>query len=120
MRDIIAPGFAENRKSFKGQNSKNKEVVTRIFHQENVQPKVETLSSEQIINQAREAKQNREQSRVKREQAEKVKLERIEKDGKLQEPKKGNTTDTTDLKGGHPENRANSKRRQSQKADRCC
>ena len=104
VRDIIAPGFAENKKSFKGQNSKNKEVVTRIFHQENVQPKVETRSSEQIINQAREAKQNREQSRVKREQAEKVKLERIEKEGKLQEPKKGNTTGTTDLKGGHPEN----------------
>ncbi len=104
VRDIIAPGFAENKKSFKGQNSKNKEVVTRIFHQENVQPKVETLSSEQIINQASQAKQNREQNRVKREQAEKVKLEKIEKEGKLVEPKKGNSIGTTDLKGAHPEN----------------
>ncbi len=107
VRDIIAPGFAENKKSFKGQNSKNKDEVTRIFHQENVQPKVETLSSEQIINQAREAKQNREQNRVKREQAERVKLEKIEKDGKLQEPKKGNTIGTTDAKSAHPENDSN-------------
>lgn len=104
VRDIIAPGFAENKKSFKGQNSKNKEVITRIFNQEKVNPKVETLSSEQIINQARESKQNREQNRVKRGQAEKVKLEKIEKEGKLQEPKKGNTIGTTDIQSAHPEN----------------
>lgn len=104
VRDIIAPGFAENRKSFKGQNSKNKEVITRIFNQEKVHPKVETLSSEQIINQAHQAKQNREQNRVKREQAEKVKLEKIEKEGKLQEPKTGNTIGTTDIKSAHPDN----------------
>ncbi|HSE41501.1 MAG TPA: DUF6600 domain-containing protein [Acidobacteriota bacterium] len=89
VRDVIAPGFAEKQKAFKGQNSKNKEVVTRIFHQENVKPRVETLSSEQIIKQAREASQQREQSRKKIEQAEKEKLIRIEKEGKIQEPKSG-------------------------------
>jgi len=103
VREIIAPGFAEKQKAFKGQNSKNKEVVTRIFHQENVAPKVETLSSEQIINQAREASQKREQNRKKIEQAEKEKLERIEKEGKIKEPKKEENTGKTDLKGGHPE-----------------
>jgi len=97
VRDIIAPGFAENKKSFKGQNSKNKEVVTRIFHQENVQPKVETLSSEQIINQAHQASQQREQGRKKIEQAEKEKLIRIEKEGKIQEPKGGNLKSGNEL-----------------------
>ena len=105
VRDIIAPGFAEKQKAFKGQNSKNKDVVTKIFHQENVAPKVETLSSEQIINQAREARQNREQGRIKREQAEKAKLERIEKEGKIQQPKKEQVTGKSDLKGGRPESR---------------
>jgi hypothetical protein len=94
VRDIIAPGFAEKQKAFKGQNSKNKEAVTKIFHQENVEPKVEKLSSEQIINQAREAKRNREQNRIKIEQVEKEKLDRIVKEGKLQEPEKDNLKDT--------------------------
>ncbi len=88
VRQIIAPGFAEKQQAFKGQNSKNKEVVSRIFRQENVQPRVDTLSSDQIINQAREASQNREQSRIKRETAEKEKLMKIEKEGKIKEPKK--------------------------------
>ena len=88
VRQIIAPGFAEKQKEFKGQNSRNKEVVSRIFRQENVQPKVETLSSEQIIKQANEASQKRAQSRNKIEQAEKEKLIAIEKEGKVQEPKK--------------------------------
>jgi hypothetical protein len=88
VRQIIAPGFAEKQQAFKGQNSKNKEVVSKIFRQENVQPRVDTLSSDQIINQAREASQNREQSRIKRETAEKEKLMKIEKEGKIKEPKK--------------------------------
>lgn len=88
VRETIAPGFAEKQKEFKGQNSRNKEVVSRIFGQEKVQPKVETLSSEQVINQAREASQKREQSRQQIEQAQKEKLIRIEKEGKVQEPKK--------------------------------
>jgi uncharacterized protein DUF6600 len=92
VRDVIAPGFAEKQKTFKGQNSKNKDVVSRIFHQENVAPKVENLSSDQILNQARETSQKREQNRVKLEQAEREKLVRIEKEGKLQEPVKEKNT----------------------------
>jgi Family of unknown function (DUF6600) len=88
VRDIIAPGFAEKHQQFKGQNSRNKEVVSRIFHQENVKPKIETLTTEQINNQAGKARQNRELSRKKIEQVQQEKLIRIEKEGKVQEPKK--------------------------------
>ncbi|OGL47743.1 MAG: hypothetical protein A2161_19965 [Candidatus Schekmanbacteria bacterium RBG_13_48_7] len=88
VREIIAPGFAEKNKQFKGQNSRNKEVVSRIFHQENVKPKIETVSTKQIINQARKTSQNREQNRKKLEQAQQEKLIRIEKEGKVKEFKK--------------------------------
>lgn len=84
VRDIIAPGFAEKQKPFKGQDSRNKEAVAKIFHQENVAPKVETLTSEQIAKQASEASRNREQNRIKREQAEKGKLDQIQKESKAQ------------------------------------
>ena len=67
VRDIIAPGFAEKQKGFKGQNSKNKEAVSKLFHQENVAPKVETVSAEQIAKHSREASLTREQNRTKRE-----------------------------------------------------
>jgi hypothetical protein len=87
VRDILAPGFVEKRKEFKGQNSKNKEAVSGIFGQENVQPKIETLSSEQVINQANLAMQNRDQSRNVLGQAAKDKLIRFEKDKKIQETK---------------------------------
>ncbi len=100
VRDMIAPGFAEKQKAFKGQNSKNKEAVSRIFHQENVQPKVENVSAEQILNQARDASQKREQSRKKIEQAEKEKLVRIEKEGKIKEPRNDKNAAETNLKGG--------------------
>ena len=87
VRDILAPGFVEKRKEFKGQNSKNKEVVSGIFGQEDVQPKIETLSSEQVINRANLAMQNRDQSRSVLGQAAKDKLIRFEKDKKIQETK---------------------------------
>lgn len=91
VREIIAPGFAEKQKPFKGQNSRNREIVAKIFRQEKVEPKVETLTSEQIINEARKAKQDREQSRTLRAKAEKEKLQRIEKEGRIHEPEqKGN------------------------------
>ena len=87
VRNIIAPGFAEKRKAFKGQNSRNKDVVSKIFQQEKLTPKIENLSSEQIINQARSASQKRKQSRKKIQLAEKEKLVRFEKEGKFKEPK---------------------------------
>jgi hypothetical protein len=93
VRDIIAPGFAEKQKEFKGENSKNKDVVTKIIHPDKVAPKVETLSSEQIIKQAREVSQKREQGRKQIEQVEKEKLIKIEKEGKIKEPKKEPASD---------------------------
>lgn len=102
VRDIIAPGFAEKQKGFKGQDSRNKEAVTRIFQQENVPPKTETLSTEQIMKQAREASQNRQLSRKKIEQTEKEKLIRIEKEGKVQEPGKGQGAGEKNLQSSPP------------------
>jgi hypothetical protein len=112
VRDIIAPGFAEKQKAFKGQDSKNKEVVGRIFHQENVAPKVETLTSEQIANQAREASRTREQNRIKRDQVEKDKLDQIQKKSKVQEPQ---NEQGKDQKSGQDVNPALQNENQKQK-----
>ena len=87
VRNIIAPGFAEKQKAFKGQNSRNKDVVSKIFQQEKVAPRVEKITSAQIIDQARATHQKREQSRRTIALAEKEKLVKIEKQGKLKEPK---------------------------------
>ena len=114
VRDIIAPGFAEKQKTFKGQNSKNKDAVSRIFQQENVQPKIENLSSDQIIKQAHASSLKRDQNIAKRGQAEQVKLEDIEKKGNLQEGKKENNKNRPDLKGGHTESKGLHKEVQKQ------
>jgi len=62
------------------QSAGNKEVLTGVFQQKNVAPRVEKVSSEQVLKQAREASLSREESRNKRDQLETEKLEKIEKE----------------------------------------
>ena len=87
VREVIAPGFVEKRREFKGQASGNKDAVSKVFGQESVPPKVEALPSRQIMDQANAARQNRDQMRAKENQANKDKLARIEREGKVKAPK---------------------------------
>jgi hypothetical protein len=61
--------------------------VSKVFGQESAPPKVEAVPSKQIIDQANAARQNRDQMRAKLDQANKDKLARIEKEGKVKPPK---------------------------------
>ena len=87
VRQVIAPGFVEKKREFKGQASGNRDAVSKVFGQESVPPKVEAVPSRQIIDQANAARQNRDQMRAKLDQANKDKLARIEKEGKVKPPK---------------------------------
>lgn len=93
VRNVIAPGFAEKQKVFKGEKSKNKVVIDRIFKQENVRPKVETVSSDVLIEKARVAKKDRDEKRSVVLQREKQKVEKVEKEGKIRAPKKVQETE---------------------------
>lgn len=88
VRDIIAPGFAEKQKDFKGQNSRNRDAVARIFHQENVPPRLMTLSAQQVGERARKAGQDRLVGKKALARSAQDRLTRIEKQGKFKEPKK--------------------------------
>lgn len=99
VRQVIAPAFAEENRQFKGNNSKIKAPVAKIFRQENVQPRVETLSKEQVINSAREVQKNREQKRIQNMETAKQRTEQLKKEGKIVEPRK----DAGPLKQEKPE-----------------
>jgi hypothetical protein len=87
VRNVIAPGFAEARKAFRGQNSKNEEGVTRLFNQEHARPKMETLSSQEVISRAHQAELKRENARQQRLEVAKAKVAGAEKKGVIREPK---------------------------------
>lgn len=103
VREVIAPGFAEKQKSFKGQNSTNKEEINRLFHQEKVPPKVQTLSPDQVIKQEREARQSREQMKAKRDKDATDQLIRIENEGKIRKPSKEPDGNRNDLRQNGPD-----------------
>lgn len=92
VKEVIAPSFAEKQKPFKGTGSKNRDVVTKIFHQENVSPRTETLTSDQVVNRGIEVKKYHEQQRTQRVEAAKTKVDTVEKEGRIREPKKENPT----------------------------
>lgn len=74
VRNVIAPAFAEKQKSFVGMKSSNEKAVSRVFRQENKQPKIETVSQEVVINKAKESNKKRDEERTKvtRQEIEKV------------------------------------------------
>ncbi len=87
VNEVIAPAFAEKQKPFKGERSKNKQEVSKIFHQENTPPRVENLTSDEIINRGRQSKANRDQQRAQRAEAATQEVQRVEKEGKIRGPK---------------------------------
>ena len=88
VREVIAAGFAEKRRDFKGTSSRNRDAVVGIFRQERAQPRLETLSAEQVGERVRQAGQSRAQGRKALAWSAREKLLRIEKQGKFKEPKK--------------------------------
>ncbi|WAC08028.1 MAG: hypothetical protein OS130_02180 [Thermodesulfobacteriota bacterium] len=88
VRQVIAPAFAEEQRQFKGLNSKIQGPVSRIFKQENVPPRVETHSSDQVIDQAREVQKKREQKRIQNMETAKQRTEQLKKEGRIGEPGK--------------------------------
>jgi hypothetical protein len=85
--EVIAPAFAEKQKTFKGEQSKTKGDVNKIFRQENTPPRVENLSSEEVINRARQSKANRDQQRAQRAETATQEIQKVEKEGKIRGPK---------------------------------
>ena len=64
VKNVIAPAFAEKQRAFKGEKSKNKDAIARVFKQENKAPKIQTVDTQTVIRQADEAKKNRDNKRV--------------------------------------------------------
>jgi hypothetical protein len=102
VRQVIAPAFAEEQRQFKGLNSKIQGPVSRIFNQENVPPRVETRSSDQVIDQAREVQKNREQKRIQNMETAKQRTEQLKKEGRIGEPRKGAGREPMDSGDQHP------------------
>jgi Family of unknown function (DUF6600)/BON domain len=93
VQEVIAPAFAEKQKEFKGQNAKNKDAVTKIFRQENVQPKTQTVSSEELVTRAKASQANREEQRRQKVNVEKEKFAQLQKEGKVRESNRQNRSE---------------------------
>jgi hypothetical protein len=64
VREVIAPAFAQNHKTFKGLKAKNQKVVSAMFHQDNRKPRVETLNADQVVRVAKERRDRQEKNRT--------------------------------------------------------
>jgi len=117
VRNVIAPAFAEKQKVFKGEKSKNKVVIDRIFKQENVRPRVETVSSDVLIEKARVAKKDRDEKRVVVLEREKEKVEKVEKEGKIRGPKKVQETEQKNGPGNQRDAQFENEKNKKQKND---
>jgi hypothetical protein len=89
VRQVIAPAFAKEQRQFKGNASRAQAPVAKIFRQENEKPRVETLPAQQVINSARQVEKNREQKMVQNVKTAKQRTEKLKKEGKIEEPRKG-------------------------------
>lgn len=101
VKEEIAPAFAKWQKSFRGQNSSNKQMVDEIFHQENATPKTQTLSGEQVLEGAWQLRQNHFSQIQERAANAEEKLIQSEKEGRISPPPEplqevyANTNDST-------------------------
>ena len=74
VREVIAPAFAEKHKAFKGEKAQNERALAKVFRQENRQPKIETVDSDELV---RKGRQDREARKVKREQITKQEVDQV-------------------------------------------
>lgn len=86
VKEVVAPAFAEKQKDFKGQNSKQAAAINKLFAQENQQPKTENVDSQQIVKQAQQDRQAREDRRKQRADAATQKLAQAKAEHKMKEP----------------------------------
>jgi Family of unknown function (DUF6600) len=87
VRDVIAPAFVENGKTFKADKAKTHGALAKALKMENAQPTTETVTSEQIVSQAKQKQQQREQKRAQIKEKKKQEIVQVEREGKFKEKK---------------------------------
>lgn len=65
VKQVIAPAFVENHKTFKGTESTSQNALSKVFHQDGTRPRVETVNSDDLLKQVRQ--QTEEKNRVRLE-----------------------------------------------------
>jgi hypothetical protein len=87
VRENIAPAFAAKQKTFKGDQATHRDMISKVFQQENVTPQVEKVDSDQLVQKAKTDVQQREQQRNQHALQARQKVERAVKEGKVRGPK---------------------------------
>lgn len=85
VKEVVAPAFAEKKREFKGQNSKQAAAINKIFKQENVKPETQDLDNQQVVQQAQEQRQKREMNRKQRSEEAKQKLMAVKNERQMRE-----------------------------------
>jgi hypothetical protein len=87
VREVIAPAFAEKGKNFKGENARNRAGITKALKLENTPKKVRTVTSEEIVREARQKTEQRETRRTQARTRKQQEVAQVEKQGKVKEKK---------------------------------
>ena len=85
VREVIAPAFAEKGRSFKGEKARNRAGVKKALKLENTPERVETVTTEQIVQESRQKAQRREQQRTQIKERKRQEVTRVEKQGRFKE-----------------------------------
>jgi hypothetical protein len=85
QKEVIAPGFVQQRKNFKGLQARNAQLVNKMFQQENKRPQLRNISGDEVVKEAKQVETQKEEKRGRlvREKADRV--IQIEKEGKIHE-----------------------------------
>ena len=86
VQDVIAPAFAKKDKAFKGSQARNNSEVAKIFNQNAGQPKVQQMSSEDVVRRAEQNQRQRQEQMNQRESVARQRIEQGERDGVFKEP----------------------------------
>ena len=88
VKQVIAPAFVKERKSFKALDAKSTNLVNKLFRQENKRPEIRKHSSDEIVQESKRIERATEDRRQKivREKSEQV--HKIEQQRQTREPKK--------------------------------
>jgi hypothetical protein len=85
VREVIAPAYAEKGKTFKGEKARNRAALKRALNLEKAQPRVETVTTEQIVREAKAKHERREQQRAQIKERKREAVTRLEKEGRVKE-----------------------------------
>jgi Family of unknown function (DUF6600) len=87
VKEVVAPAFAEKGKPFKGENAKDRAALKKALRLENAPAKVETVDATQLVNEAKQRHQQKEQQRAQIREKNREEVTRIQKEGKIREKK---------------------------------